>query len=99
MDGEGEGRICEGEKWALGTGDRQTQRDRRQEALDVQIPLQWLPLSLRDGEQVVSDSEEREGHAGGLQIKERCEESSRRLESEGLMGVYCDCQVSTTVAM
>lgn len=23
MDDEGEGRICEGEKWALGIGDRQ----------------------------------------------------------------------------
>lgn len=46
MDDKGDRRICEGEKWVLGTGDRQTVGDRCREAVDVQIPLQWLPLSL-----------------------------------------------------
>ncbi|XP_024593499.1 protein bassoon [Neophocaena asiaeorientalis asiaeorientalis] len=45
--------------------------------------VKWLPLSLRDGEQVVSDSKEREGHAGGLQIKESV---SRRLDPKEPLG-------------
>lgn len=60
-------------------------RDSRREALVAQIPLQPLPLSQQDGVQAVS--EEREA-AGSLRSRRRCEELSRRPESQGYAGVY-----------
>lgn len=71
-------------------------RDSRREALVAQIPLQPLPLSQQDGVQAVS--EEREA-AGSLRSRRRCEELSRRPESQGYAGVYRDCRVSAATTV
>lgn len=71
MDDEGEGRICEGESepWE--------QETCKQWGTDAKRP--WMcrfssggsHFLFEIGKQIVSDSEKREGHVGGLEVKQK----------------------------